>query len=125
MNQVDNSMEREMRTTRAMFVLLAVLATAPATEAAGCNQAFVNSVLSRMNTLVSGSGSCRKMLGADNAQIGKVCTTCRGTISRLLTLRSMYSKNTNCFRNDPKISARFNELWYLKKDVDKLQRMCS
>jgi hypothetical protein len=117
--------EREMRTTRAMFVLLALLASAPASQAAGCNQAFVNSVLTRMNTLVSASGSCRKMLNSQNAQVGKVCTTCRGTISRLLSLRSMYSKNESCFKNDPKISARFNELWYLKKEVDKLQRMCS
>jgi hypothetical protein len=117
--------EREMRTSGAMFVLLAFLAAAPAAQAANCNQTFVNSVLTRMNTLVNGSSTCRKVLNSENADSGKVCTSCRGTISRLLMLRNMYSKNQSCFRNDPKISARFNELWYLKKEVDKLQRMCS
>jgi hypothetical protein len=113
-----------MRNFGTSFVCLTFLVLSAPASAASCNQAFVNSVLSRMNTLVSTSGNCRKLLNSE-AQTGKVCTTCRGTISKLLTLQSMYSKNGRCFRDDPKISARFNELWYLKKEVERLQRMCS
>lgn len=114
-----------MRNFGASFVCLAFLVLNAPASAASCNQAFVNSVLSRMNTLVSTSGNCRKVLNSETAKAGRVCTTCRGTISKLLTLQGMYSKNSRCFREDPKISSRFNELWYLKKEVERLQRMCS
>jgi hypothetical protein len=113
-----------MRKLAASFALLLALGASPS-QAAPCNDVFVKSVLSRMNSLVATSGSCRKALAVTPQQAGKTCTTCRGTISKLLGLQGMYNRSPGCFRGDPRLSKRFNELWYLKGEVEKLQKICS
>jgi hypothetical protein len=109
---------------RSALTLCFVLMVTPVTHAASCNSSFSNSVVARMNSIVKTSGNCRKLLYTQGATAGKICSTCQGTIGKLLALQSAYARNKSCFENDPKIRSHYNQLLAYKRDVDRLQRVC-
>jgi hypothetical protein len=105
-------------------VFLVFIGLAGTAEAATCNASFANSVVARMNSIVKTSTTCRKILYDQSSSTGRICTSCQGTISKLLALQNTYRRNKSCFESDPKIRSHFNTLWSYKRDVDRLQRVC-